>query len=163
MQPVRMALRATHWKYVTTGSTIMTPCAPTDQDAIQVSMMDLKPEQILLPPLTQEHFESSLKRIRPSVGKSELEMQERFTKLYGIPGQITSSAVEEEQAVDEQQFQQENAKNAAEELEFKSTDRLAVVKQARKTEKHVDFNNDSTINTTNNKAATKPSRTPVLA
>lgn len=127
MAPVRAALRATHWKKVpnpnkdTGGSEeLWTPCDSKDPNAVQKSLMELNGDEVLLPPITQTYFEKSLKDIRPSVSKKELEMQERFTKEFGQPELEKRKSPEEvakqqeEERIKKQQQEEEDQR----ELEF---------------------------------------------
>ena len=42
--------------------------------------------QIIPPPITKTDFDKVLARQRPTVSKSDLEVQERFTKEFGEEG-----------------------------------------------------------------------------
>jgi len=96
MSPIREAMKATHWKKIINPSKaegapqyVYTPCSPKDPNAEPKSLMDFKDaSEILLPDLSEVDFVKAMSKAKPSVSKEDLEMQERFTKLYGTMGTL---------------------------------------------------------------------------
>ncbi|EMS45124.1 Vacuolar protein sorting-associated protein 4B [Triticum urartu] len=66
------------------------PCGPKQPGAVQTTMQDLASKglasQILPPPISKNDFEKVLARQRPTVGKKDLEVHEKFTKEFGEEG-----------------------------------------------------------------------------
>ncbi|KAK1582023.1 hypothetical protein Q3G72_011098 [Acer saccharum] len=66
------------------------PCGPKQPGAVQISMQELATQglasQILPPPITKTDFDKVLARQKATVGKSDLEVHERFTKKFGDGG-----------------------------------------------------------------------------
>jgi vacuolar protein-sorting-associated protein 4 len=90
-EPVRKTQDAMHFKEVRTEQGEMwMPCGPREPNAIQTTMVDLASEglaaKILPPPITKSDFEKILAKQKPTVSKSDLEIQERFTREFGEEG-----------------------------------------------------------------------------
>jgi vacuolar protein-sorting-associated protein 4 len=62
------------------------PCALGDSSGEAMDLMDVSSEMLLLPPITREHFETALKKSRPSVGRDNLIKHEEFTREKGQEG-----------------------------------------------------------------------------
>ena len=62
-------------------------CAPSDLIAKEMSlnyfMENNLADQVLPPPISMRDFEKVLPRARPTVGKSDLEVFEKFTAEFG--------------------------------------------------------------------------------
>jgi len=95
MEPVRKVQEATHFKRVSApdrqNPSIMkhdylTPCSPGDPDAIELTWVDVKSDELLEPQLCMKDFLSALRNARPTVSKDDMEKQERFTKEFGQDG-----------------------------------------------------------------------------
>jgi len=90
-EPVRKTQDAMHFKEVRTEQGEMwMPCGPREPNAIQTTMVDLASEglaaKILPPPITKSDFVKILAKQKPTVSKSDLEIQERFTREFGEEG-----------------------------------------------------------------------------
>lgn len=90
-EPVRKTQDAMHFKEVRTEQGEMwMPCGPREPHAIQTTMVDLASEglaaKILPPPITKSDFVKILAKQKPTVSKSDLEIQERFTREFGEEG-----------------------------------------------------------------------------
>ncbi|CAK9865185.1 unnamed protein product [Sphagnum jensenii] len=90
-EPVRKTQDAMHFKEVRTEQGEMwMPCGPREPNAIQTTMVDLASEglaaKILPPPITKSDFVKILAKQKPTVSKSDLEIQERFTQEFGEEG-----------------------------------------------------------------------------
>ncbi|KAF5751606.1 hypothetical protein HS088_TW02G00621 [Tripterygium wilfordii] len=66
------------------------PGRPKQEGAVQISMQELAAKglasKILPPPISKTGFDKVLARQRPTVGKADLEVHERFTKEFGEEG-----------------------------------------------------------------------------
>ncbi|KAL6063907.1 Vacuolar protein sorting-associated protein 4 [Balamuthia mandrillaris] len=123
MQPVRDCLKATHWRQVgvaSGGRPVMTPCAPTDHQAIPMNMMDLDPETLVVPPTDKSHFLGALQRLKPSVSASELQVYDRFTQEFGMDG-TRALDEDEDEAEHEQEKEKEKEKETEEDQKKRST------------------------------------------
>eukprot|EP01127_Copromyxa_protea_P010619 TRINITY_DN2599_c0_g1_i2.p1 TRINITY_DN2599_c0_g1~~TRINITY_DN2599_c0_g1_i2.p1 ORF type:complete len:283 (-),score=46.94 TRINITY_DN2599_c0_g1_i2:40-888(-) len=89
MMSVRDLMQVTHWKKVPNPSPtkeaphFLVPCAPGTRGAIQKTLMEIEPQLIQSPSISEEDFRSALKHVKPSVAKKDLEECEKFTKLFG--------------------------------------------------------------------------------
>jgi vacuolar protein-sorting-associated protein 4 len=89
MEPVRMATQATHFKRkrdLATKTDKLIPCSPGDPLAQAMDLMDIDPDDLVLPPITRIHFEMALQNSKPSVGKESLAKHEKFTRETGSEG-----------------------------------------------------------------------------
>ncbi|KAL2608330.1 hypothetical protein R1flu_026903 [Riccia fluitans] len=95
MEPIRKTQDAMHFKKVPisvdgTSQEMWVPCGPSTPGAVQTTMVELAAQgfgaQILPPPIEKSDFDKVLARQRPTVSKSDLEVQERFTKEFGEEG-----------------------------------------------------------------------------
>lgn len=87
-EPVRKTQDAMYF-FKTDGDMWM-PCGSKQPGAVQTTMQDLASKglasQILPPPISKSDFEKVLARQRPTVGKKDLEVHEKFTKEFGEEG-----------------------------------------------------------------------------
>ncbi|GFR49509.1 hypothetical protein Agub_g11549 [Astrephomene gubernaculifera] len=89
MQPIRLLREATHFKRVRTpdGGEGWEPCSPGDSGAQELSLNYFAEnglaDKVLPPRITMRDFEKVLMRARPTVGKGDLEVFERFTSEFG--------------------------------------------------------------------------------
>ncbi|XP_068637164.1 protein SUPPRESSOR OF K(+) TRANSPORT GROWTH DEFECT 1 [Aristolochia californica] len=87
-EPVRKTQDAMF--FVKNSSDMWVPCGPKHPGAVQTSMQELAADghasKILPPPISRADFDKVLSRQRPTVSKSDLEVQERFTKEFGEEG-----------------------------------------------------------------------------
>eukprot|EP00178_Gracilaria_changii_P025303 TRINITY_DN78043_c0_g1_i1.p1 TRINITY_DN78043_c0_g1~~TRINITY_DN78043_c0_g1_i1.p1 ORF type:complete len:486 (-),score=105.97 TRINITY_DN78043_c0_g1_i1:471-1826(-) len=91
MQPVRTLQNASFFKKVTVNEkgqskTKYTPCSPGDPEKIEMSLMKVKAEELLIPPVRRYDFEKALSSTKPSVGKDNLAKHDKFTKEKGQSG-----------------------------------------------------------------------------
>jgi len=86
-EPVRRCQRAkTFKKFTREGKEYWQPCSPADPEAVPMTLMDVKPEQLLEPDVLLADFELALEKCRPSVSQGDLKRQEEFTQQYGMEG-----------------------------------------------------------------------------
>ncbi|CAK9225177.1 unnamed protein product [Sphagnum jensenii] len=91
-EPVRKTQDAMHFKQFVTeeGEEMWMPCGPRERNAKQTTMIELAAAglaaKILPPPITKGDFDKVLAKQRPTVSKSDLEVQERFTREFGEEG-----------------------------------------------------------------------------
>uniref|UniRef100_A0A453DVN2 Vesicle-fusing ATPase n=5 Tax=Triticinae TaxID=1648030 RepID=A0A453DVN2_AEGTS len=87
-EPVRKTQDAMYF-FKTDGDMWM-PCGSKQPGAVQTTMQELASKglasQILPPPISKNDFEKVLARQRPTVGKKDLEVHEKFTKEFGEEG-----------------------------------------------------------------------------
>ncbi|PNH05006.1 Vacuolar protein sorting-associated protein 4A, partial [Tetrabaena socialis] len=89
MQPIRLLREATHFKRVRgpDGGLAWEPCRPGDAGAQEHSLSYFSDnglaDKVIPPCITMRDFEKVLLRARPTVGKSDLEVFERFTAEFG--------------------------------------------------------------------------------
>ncbi|KAG2446825.1 hypothetical protein HYH02_008385 [Chlamydomonas schloesseri] len=89
MQPIRLLREATHFKKVRgpDGGEAWEPCSPGDPGAQELSLNYFAEnnlaDKVLPPRITMRDFEKVLLRARPTVGKGDLEVFERFTAEFG--------------------------------------------------------------------------------
>ncbi|KAF5835378.1 P-loop containing nucleoside triphosphate hydrolase protein [Dunaliella salina] len=85
MQPIRLLREATHFKQVQGGMYL--PCAPSEPGAQELSLQYFADnnlaDKVLPPPITMRDFNKVMLRARPTVGKADLEVFERFTSEFG--------------------------------------------------------------------------------
>lgn len=91
MQPVRMLQNATFFKYVDVeeeGKQVrkITACSPSDTEGKEMSLMDIKSEELLVPAVTLFDFEAALSSSKPSVSKGNISKHEKFTTDRGQSG-----------------------------------------------------------------------------
>ncbi|KAL0238356.1 hypothetical protein GEMRC1_012829 [Eukaryota sp. GEM-RC1] len=60
------------------------PCSSTDNGAMKMSLMDIDPSKVGVPPLTRKHFNDCLNRVKPSVSEQDIEMHIEFTNNFGL-------------------------------------------------------------------------------
>lgn len=91
MQPVRTLQNATCYKYVDIEEDNakvrkLTPCTPSDPDGKEMSLMDIKSEELYIPAVTLWDFETALSSSKPSVGRDNIAKHEKFTAEKGQSG-----------------------------------------------------------------------------
>eukprot|EP01089_Gocevia_fonbrunei_P010447 TRINITY_DN2320_c0_g1_i1.p1 TRINITY_DN2320_c0_g1~~TRINITY_DN2320_c0_g1_i1.p1 ORF type:complete len:443 (-),score=102.64 TRINITY_DN2320_c0_g1_i1:47-1213(-) len=94
MQPVRAVQTATHFKRVNapdrnnpaTARTYLTPCSGSEQNAVEMSWVDIESDQLMEPVVTVNDFMKSLRSARPSVASGDLVKQKKFTEDFGQEG-----------------------------------------------------------------------------
>ncbi|PAV82643.1 hypothetical protein WR25_10335 [Diploscapter pachys] len=95
MQPVRIFIKAKHFKKVSAPShknpaildhNMWTPCSPEDPQAKRMSWLDLEGDSLAVPPLTLRDIEESLFTTKPTVNAADLEKLEKFKNEFGQKG-----------------------------------------------------------------------------
>lgn len=92
MQPVRKLQQARFFKRVQVtqedGSIVkkMTPCSPSDPDREEKSLMDVKGDELEVPPVSVLDFEIALESTKPSVSVDNIQQHEKFTAEKGQSG-----------------------------------------------------------------------------
>lgn len=87
MQPVRKLQQSTHFKHVyVDGSEKLLPCSPGETGAVEMSWMEVDPEQLALPDLTMKDFLKSLQSTRPTVNEADIKKHLEFTRDFGQDG-----------------------------------------------------------------------------
>lgn len=90
MGPIRKLQNATRFKEVMVeedGKQVkkMTPCSPTGEGE-EMTLMDVKPDDLLVPTVTRDDFEMALLSTKPSVGMDNIVKHEQFTQEKGQSG-----------------------------------------------------------------------------
>lgn len=95
MQPIRMVQTATHFKKVH-GMTrsdpaqevddMLQPCSPGEPGAIEMSWMDVPGDRLVDLPVTYNDFVKSLRTVRPTVSKDDVEKQLAWMREFGQEG-----------------------------------------------------------------------------
>eukprot|EP00747_Dinoflagellata_sp_TGD_P208174 gnl/TRDRNA2_/TRDRNA2_81682_c0_seq1.p1 gnl/TRDRNA2_/TRDRNA2_81682_c0~~gnl/TRDRNA2_/TRDRNA2_81682_c0_seq1.p1 ORF type:complete len:460 (-),score=88.38 gnl/TRDRNA2_/TRDRNA2_81682_c0_seq1:61-1440(-) len=91
-EPVRRCQRARTFQRVArqnpdgTYQEFWTPCSPGATGAVEMTLMQVKPSELLEPDVLMIDFEGALERVRPSVGKEQLSQHEDWTSRYGMEG-----------------------------------------------------------------------------
>ncbi|EGC37961.1 hypothetical protein DICPUDRAFT_46137 [Dictyostelium purpureum] len=94
MQPVRAVQTATHFKRVRAPSRedpsvmaeFLTPCSPGDPLAEEMTWVDIEGSQLKEPEITLADCLKSIRAIKPSVNKADLERYVEFTNDFGQDG-----------------------------------------------------------------------------
>jgi vacuolar protein-sorting-associated protein 4 len=88
-EPLRKAQNAIRFKETSrlpNGKPVYQPCAPSEPDSVAMRMLDIPGDQLTLPFISLDDFESALFKTKPSVSKEDLVKQEEFTKSFGMEG-----------------------------------------------------------------------------
>ncbi len=94
-EPVRTCQVATHFKKVSGPShddpnknvdDLLTPCAPSDAGAKEMSLNDVPSDKLLPPAVSVQDFLKALKTSKPSVSQEDLADYEKFTAEFGQEG-----------------------------------------------------------------------------
>jgi vacuolar protein-sorting-associated protein 4 len=64
----------------------LTPCSPGDKGAIEMTWMDVEPENLLEPPLGLRDFVKAVKGARPTVSGQDLKRNAEWTAEFGSEG-----------------------------------------------------------------------------
>jgi SpoVK/Ycf46/Vps4 family AAA+-type ATPase len=80
MEPIRRIQKSKYFK-LTNGFYI--PCEENEKDAELISLKQISPHLIKSLPITISDFESSLKSMKSSICKEDVEKQEEFMNKYG--------------------------------------------------------------------------------
>jgi vacuolar protein-sorting-associated protein 4 len=83
MEPVRRASRAKTFKKV---GAKYAPCSPADPAAIEMSLMDIKGDELAPLPITIEDFEASLEKCKSSINEEQLQEYVKWTEQFGMEG-----------------------------------------------------------------------------
>jgi len=88
-EPLRKAQNATKFKEIgrlPDGKPIYQPTNPSDPNGVSMRMLEVAGDQLTLPNISLEDFETALMKTKPSVSKDDLKKQEEFTQQFGIEG-----------------------------------------------------------------------------
>uniref|UniRef100_A0A672G4L3 vesicle-fusing ATPase n=1 Tax=Salarias fasciatus TaxID=181472 RepID=A0A672G4L3_SALFA len=95
MQPVRKVQSATHFKKVrgslwsNPGAVVedmLTPCSPSDPNAIEMTWVDVPGEKLLEPVVCMDDMLRSLANNKPTVNEQDLDKLKKFTEDFGQEG-----------------------------------------------------------------------------
>jgi len=81
MEPVRALQQASHFRVGADG--LWEQCRASDRGARQMSLLQVPPQQLRTPEVTEAHFERALHGARPSVGRDDHAKFEQFTREFG--------------------------------------------------------------------------------
>ncbi|KAF4083181.1 hypothetical protein AMELA_G00137110 [Ameiurus melas] len=95
MQPIRKVQMATHFKKAR-GKTwknqdviaddLLTPCSPSDPNAIKMTWVDVEADKLLEPIVSMEDMLRSLEKTKPTVNDEDLKKLLKFTEDFGQEG-----------------------------------------------------------------------------
>lgn len=68
------------------GNRMLTPCSPGDDEKIEMTYDDVKPEELLAPDVALADFEIALADSHPTVSKDDIEKQIEWTNEFGSEG-----------------------------------------------------------------------------
>ncbi|KAK7498894.1 hypothetical protein BaRGS_00009986 [Batillaria attramentaria] len=92
MMPVRQIQNATHYKKITVteekngeeeSKEMLTPCAPTDSGALEITWEFLNADRVQEPTLTMQEVEICLARCSPSCCEEEIEKMAKWAEEFG--------------------------------------------------------------------------------
>ncbi|XP_048870013.1 vacuolar protein sorting-associated protein 4B-like [Brienomyrus brachyistius] len=95
MQPVRKVQSATHFKKVRGApwnnpnevvDDLLTPCLPSDLNAVAMTWMEVPGEKLLEPVVDMTDMLRSLSNTKPTVNEQDLEKLKKFTEDFGQEG-----------------------------------------------------------------------------
>ncbi|KAJ4943627.1 hypothetical protein JOQ06_006126 [Pogonophryne albipinna] len=95
MQPVREVQSTSHFKKVSGSSwkepgvevdDLLTPCLPSDPNAIEMKWMDVPGEKLLEPVVSMPYMLRSLTSTKPTVNEEDLGKLRKFTEDFGQEG-----------------------------------------------------------------------------
>ncbi|KAI5101085.1 vacuolar protein sorting-associated protein 4B, partial [Silurus meridionalis] len=94
MQPIRKVQSATHFKKVRGKSQnndvivddLLTPCSPSDPNAIQMTWVDVESDKLLEPIVSMDDMLRSLEKNKPTVNEEDLKKLVKFTEDFGQEG-----------------------------------------------------------------------------
>lgn len=95
MQPVRKVQTATHFKKVRGPcpkdpnliiDDLLTPCSPGEQDAVEMTWMEVDGDKLFVPPVTFTDVIRSLSTIKPTVNDEDLTKLKKFMDDFGQEG-----------------------------------------------------------------------------
>uniref|UniRef100_A0A7S4BN56 Vesicle-fusing ATPase n=1 Tax=Chrysotila carterae TaxID=13221 RepID=A0A7S4BN56_CHRCT len=81
MQPLRELQAATHFKRRADG--MLEPCRAGERGAVAMTIMQVPPDQLYTPVVSQAHFEAALRSTRPSLSRQDLKRYDEFQKEFG--------------------------------------------------------------------------------
>ncbi|KAG7327521.1 hypothetical protein KOW79_009127 [Hemibagrus wyckioides] len=95
MQPIRKVQSATHFKKVrgkpwnnqdVLENDLLTPCSPSDPNAIKMTWVDVEADKLLEPIVSMEDMLRSLEKTKPTVNEEDLKKLLKFTEDFGQEG-----------------------------------------------------------------------------
>jgi len=105
-EPVRRCRSAKTFKRVeSTGADgtqrqYWSPCSPTTPGAVEMTLMQVRSEELLEPDVLPADFDAALKKVRPSVSKDDLRQHQVFTQMYGVDGDVDAAGIDDNSLVD---------------------------------------------------------------
>ena len=81
MEPVRGLQQATHFRQG--ADDMWEACGARDRGAKQMSLLQVPPQMLRTPEVTDAHFQAVIKGTRSSVGREDHAKFEQFTKEFG--------------------------------------------------------------------------------
>ena len=99
MEPIRVCLRSTHFRYTTKArKRVLVPCGPTEKGAQPMDIWSVDPDALMPPPVDDAAFASAAEKMRKTITAQELERYHAFAADYG-----NALAIEGEGRVDREQ------------------------------------------------------------
>ncbi|KAK3561959.1 hypothetical protein QTP86_019070 [Hemibagrus guttatus] len=95
MQPIRKVQSSTHFKKVrgkpwnnqdVLEDDLLTPCSPSDPNAIKMTWVDVEADKLLEPIVSMEDMLMSLEKTKPTVNEEDLKKLLKFTEDFGQEG-----------------------------------------------------------------------------
>ncbi|KAK6349975.1 Vacuolar protein sorting-associated protein 4 [Orbilia brochopaga] len=101
MQPIRKIQMATHYKWIDVAVTEtdeetgekklvqkkkLTPCSPGDKNALEMTWVDVKSEDLAEPPLVLKDFVKAVQSSRPTVSQEDVKKSNDWTAEFGSEG-----------------------------------------------------------------------------
>ena len=68
------------------GKQKLTPCSPGDKGAVEMTWLDLAPDQLPEPPLTLKDFVKAMKNARKTVSYDDVRRNAEWTSEFGSEG-----------------------------------------------------------------------------
>lgn len=71
------------------------PCNPSTPGAVPMTLMQIRPEELLEPEVLPSDFQAALRKVRPSISPGDLHQFQAWTNKYGMDGETgTTLAVD---------------------------------------------------------------------
>ncbi|CAF3186221.1 unnamed protein product [Rotaria sp. Silwood2] len=91
LRPIRRLTSATHFKRISNRNPdgprqLWLACSPGDPDAVELSLDNIKSEELCEPPVTMPDMVAALSTQKPTVAESDLFKQKKFTEEFGQEG-----------------------------------------------------------------------------
>ncbi|CAF3933450.1 unnamed protein product [Rotaria sordida] len=91
LRPIRRLSSGTHFKRVPNSKPdgprqLWLPCSPGDPDAVELTLDNIKPEELCEPPVTMSDMLAALSTQKPTINEKDLIKFRKFTEEYGQEG-----------------------------------------------------------------------------